>query len=137
MAGAVARGEQHVDLEARQLEPLAAPQHLIGLVALVGPDPRERDVAHDVGQHRALDLAHVNGRAGLARHRRDRADVVEVGVGEEDRLDLEAEVTDRRQDAFGLVARIEDHGPGGVVPACDEAVLLHRPDREHAHVHDR
>ena len=50
--------------------------------------PGERHVAHDVGQHRALDLAHVDGRAGLARHRRDRADVVEVGVGEEDRLDL-------------------------------------------------
>ena len=41
--------------------------------------------------------------------------MVEVRVCEEYRLDLEAEVTDRRQDAFGLIARIEDHRPVGVV----------------------
>ena len=48
------------------------------------------------------------GAPGRAGHRRDRADVVEVGVGEQDRLDGRAELLDRGEDAVGLVARVDD-----------------------------
>jgi hypothetical protein len=60
-----------------------------------------------------------------------------MGVREEDCLDLQPELADRGEDALGLVAGIEDHRTSGAVRPRDEAVLLHRPDREHAHVHDR
>ena len=90
---------------------LAPSQDVVGLVALVRPDARERHVAHDVRQHGSLDLAHVHGRARLPCHRRDRAHMVEVRVGEEHRLDLEAEFPHRREDALRLVTGIEDHRP--------------------------
>ncbi len=85
---------------------------VLGLVALERPEPG-RHPAHDVGEQRALDLRAVHGRAGGARDRRDGADVVEVAVREQDRLDLHAERVDRGEQALGLIARVDDHRARG------------------------
>ena len=126
---------EHVDLEARELQALAALQRVVGLVALVGAEPGERHVAHDVREHGALDLAHVDGRAGRARNGRHGPDVIEVAVGEQHGLDLEAQLVDRTQDPVGLLAGVHHHRALGAIEARDEAVLGHGADREHPHVH--
>ena len=112
VAGAVARGEDDVELEPGQLQRLAAGDGLVGLVALVGAEALPGDEGHDVGEHRHLDLGAVDRRAGRRGHRRDGADVVEVAVGEQDRLDLGADLLDRGEDPLGLLARVDDQRPG-------------------------
>ena len=59
------------------------------------------------GQDLALDLRAVDRRAGGARDRRDGADVVEVRVREQDRLELDAELVDRAEQLVGLLARVD------------------------------
>ena len=108
VAGAVAGGEDDVELHPGQLQRLAAGDGLVGLVALERPEARLGDEAHDVGEHRHLDLRAVDRRPGRRRHRRDGADVVEVAVGEEDRLDLGAGRLDRGEDPLGLLAGVDD-----------------------------
>ena len=84
-----------------------------------------------------LELGAVDGRAGGPGDRRDGADVVEVGVGDEDRVDPDPELVDHVQDPLGLLARVDDQAAVGAVAAEDEAVLGHLADGEHAHVHRR
>jgi hypothetical protein len=134
VAGAVAGGVQDVDLESRQLEPLAAGERVVGVVALERTEPG-RNPGHDVGEHRHLELRAVDRRLGRARHRGDGADVVEVGVGEQDRVDPDPELVDKLQDPLGLLAGIDDQPALRALAADDEAVLGHRADREHADVH--
>ena len=78
------------------VEPLAARDRLVGVVGLERAEARAtaRSVMMS-GQHRDLELRAVDRRAGCARERRDRADVVEVRVREQDRLDGQAELLDR------------------------------------------
>ena len=108
---------------------------MVGLIALVGADPRKRHVAHDVGEHGTLDLGDVDGRAGRAGHGRDGADMIEVRVRQQDRLDRQAEIVDGREDPLGLVAGVEDHGPVRPIATRDEAVLRDGADGEHPNVH--
>ena len=49
------------------------------------------------------------GRAGGARDGRDRADVIEVTVGDQDRLDLDPERVGGREQPLGLIAGVDDH----------------------------
>ena len=93
-------------------ELLAAGDGLVGVVALVRAESRPRDVAHDVGEHRDLELRAVDRRAGGARERRDGADVVEVRVGEQDRLDRDAELLDAPP------SRRSASSPGSTTSAC-------------------
>jgi hypothetical protein len=72
--------------------------------------------------------------APVARHGRHGADVVEVGVGEEDRVDLDAELFDRREDPLGLVAWVDDDRVIGALGPGDEAVLGHLADGQHRHL---
>ncbi len=95
---------------------LAAGERVLGLVALERAEAR-RHPAHHVGEQRDLDLRAVDGRTGRACDRCDGADVVEVAVREQDRLELDAERLGGRQQAVGLIARIDDHRPGGGGPA--------------------
>jgi hypothetical protein len=136
--GDVARGvagrEQDVDLAAGERQRLAAADGLLGVVGLVGPEAGER-VAVDVLEHRDLGLRAVDRRAGGAGERRDRADVVEVRVREEDRLDRGPELLEHGLDALGLVAGVDHERAGGAVAASDPAVLLDRPDGEAPDVH--
>ena len=73
----------------------------------------------------------VDRRAGRRGHRRDGADVVEVAVGDEDRLDLAARRLDRGEDPLGLLAGVDDQQPVGALAAEQEAVLGDRADGEH------
>ncbi len=140
VTGAVAGREEHVDVEAGERQTLAAGDGVLGLVALERAEAGRHE-AHHVGEQRALDLGAVDGRAGRARERRDGADVVEVAVREEDRLDPHAELRDRVEQPLRLLAGIDDDGrsqPVGagrrVGGADDEAVLLDGADGERAHV---
>ena len=83
-----------------------------------------------------LELGAVHRRAGGLRDRRDRADVVEVGVGEQDRLDRRDRRARRAPRAAARPRRRGRRSPRAREPlaADDEAVLLHRPDREHPDV---
>ena len=82
------------------------------------------------GQYTGAPVARATGVDGT--------DVVEVGVGEQDRLDgLDLERLERAEDPLGLVTGIDDHRPVGVLGPHDVGVLLHRADREHAHVEHR
>ena len=137
MPRAVAGRVHDVDLEARELEPLPAADRMIRLVALVRPESRPRDEAHDVREHRDLDLRAPDRRLGGAGERRHRADVVEVAMRDEDRFDLEPEVVDRIEDAIGVVAGIDHDRPLGAVGPGDVAVLADRADRKGADVHQR
>ena len=111
---------------------VSPPLHrLVGVVALEGAEPLPGDEGHDVGEDRRLDLRAVDGGAGRLGDRRDGADVVEVAVGEEDRLDRHAHLLDRGQDPLGLLAGVDDQRPVGAVAAQQEAVLGDRADREH------
>ena len=87
---------------------LAPGERLLGLVALERAEPGRAPSA-DVCEHGALDLRAVDGSARGARQRRDRADVVEVAVRDQDRLDLHAELLDRAQQALGLLAGVDHH----------------------------
>ena len=105
----MARREDHLDVQARQAQMLAARRRC--------GRPRSSRRARSPGgtqlmtsaSTRPLDLRAVDGRAGRAGDRRDRADVVEVAVGDQDRLDLDAERLDRVEQPLGLIARVDDH----------------------------
>src|SRR6202021_2552601 len=115
VAGAVTGGEEDVQGEPGELELIPARDSVIGVVALEGPKPGPGYVVHDVREHYGFELGAVDGRAGGLGDRSNGSDVVEVGVGEEDRLDLDAELLRRSEQPLGLVARIDDHGPVGVL----------------------
>jgi hypothetical protein len=128
----VTRGEDHVDLEPGHLELLSARQRVLGVPALVRAEAGPRHERHDVREHDLLDLGHPDLGAGGLRDRSDGADVVEVGVGQQDALEVHAERLDRAQQLLGLLARIDDQGLFRVLTPEEEAVLLHLPDGEHA-----
>ena len=50
-------------------------------------------------------------------------------------VELDAERVDRAEQLVGLLARIDDQRPVRAVAAEEVGVLRHRPDGEHAHVH--
>ncbi len=130
----MARREQHVDVESGDAQMLAARERVIGLVALVGAEALEGHEAHDVGQDGAFDLGAVDRSPGRAGERRDGADVVEVTVRDQDRLDLDAELVDRAPQAIGLLAGIDQQRLGGPRRSHDVGVLLNRTDGEGADV---
>ena len=115
----VARRRHDLDPQARELQRLAALDGLVGLVALVRADALDRDVPHDVGEAVDLELRAVHGRARRLRERRDRADVVDVRVGDEDRLDGRAELLDRVEQLLAVVAGVDhDRAVGAVARAA-------------------
>jgi hypothetical protein len=110
MAWAVAGGEDHIDLHARQLEPLAAADGVVGLVALEGAEARPGDECVDIGEHRRLYLGAPDGRARRLGDRGNRADVVEVRVGQEDSVDRHPQLLRGTEDPLGLIPGVDDEG---------------------------
>ena len=133
--GAVAGREDHVDLEAGELELLAAGDGLVGVVALERAEAGPGHEGHDVGEHRHLELGAVDGGAGRLGDRGHGADVIEVAVGEQDRLELDSQLLDRRQQPRRLLAGIDDQALVGALAAEDVAVLGDRADGEAADLH--
>ena len=66
---------------------LAAVDGVVGVVAFVRADAGPRHVGHDVGEDRHLDFRAVDRCSGRPGDRRDRPDVIEVAVGEQDRFE--------------------------------------------------
>ena len=99
VAGAVAGGEDDVDLEARRARGVSPPAtRLVGVVALVRAEPGPGTNAMMSASTGDLELGAVDRSAGRLGDRGDGADVVEVGVGEQDRLDLDARARRRGED---------------------------------------
>ena len=73
-------------------------------------------------------LVEKDGRAGEALELERAADVVDVGVGDEDLLEVEAEAGEAAMDAGDLVAGIDDDGLAGCLVAEDGAVAVQRAD---------
>ena len=76
----------------------------------------------------------VDRRAGRRGDRRDGADVVEVAVGEQDRLDLAPISLDRGEDPLRLLTGVDDQDAVGALATQQEAVLGDRADGEHLDV---
>ena len=108
MAGAVAGREDHVQRQPRELQGLSPADQLVRVVALERPEARVGDEGHDVGEDRRLDLGAVDRGFGRGGDRRHGADVVEVAVGDENRLDAGSGLLDGGEDPLGLVAGVDD-----------------------------
>ena len=132
---AVARRADHVDLEARELQLVAVRDRLLGRVGLERPEAREPHVVVDVLEDEDLALGAVDRRAGAAGHLGDRADVVEVAVGDQDRLDRRAELVERGRQRVRLVTRIDQQRLRRALLAGDPGVLLDRPDGQPTRLH--
>ena len=91
----------------RQLERLTALDGVVGVVALERAEPGPGNVIHDVGENRGLKLGAVHRRARGLGERGHGPHVVEVSVGDEDRLYLHPEGTNCLDEALGLVTRID------------------------------
>ncbi len=84
-------------------------------------------LGHDL-QLGQIVFVEEDGRAGEALELERAADVVDVGVGDEDLLEREAEIGEAAMDAADLVAGIDDDGLAGLFVAQDGAVALQRAD---------
>jgi hypothetical protein len=54
--------------------------------------------------------------------------MIDVGVRDDDLLDLQVMLADEREDVLNVIARIDDHGFAGGLVADDRAVALERSD---------
>ena len=82
------------------------------------------------GEQRQVIFIEQDGRAGEALETQRSADVVNVGVRDEDLGQLEAELGEAAMDAADLFSGIDDDGFVGCRVAQDGAVALQRTDRE-------
>jgi hypothetical protein len=58
------------------------------------------------------------------------SDVIDVGMGDDDLLDLQVVLADHREDVINIISRVDDHGFAGGLVADDGAVALQRADGE-------
>jgi len=90
--------------------------------------PERLDVEHF--EQGVVVLVEQDGRAGGGAEFHGSADVVNVGVGDDDLFDLEIVLADEGEDVVDVVARINDHGFAGGLVADDGAVAVQRADGE-------
>ena len=91
-------------------------------------DPGGLHVEHF--QKSVVVLVEQDGGAGRGSEFHGSADVVDVGVGDDDLFDLEIVFADQGQDVIDVVAGVDDHGFVGGLVADDRAVALQRADGE-------
>jgi len=89
-------------------------------------DPRGLHIEHL--QQRIVVLVEQDGRAGGGTEFHGSADVVNVGVGNDDLLDLEIVLADEGEDVVDVVAGINDHGLARGLVADDGTVARERAD---------
>ena len=68
---------------------------------------------------------------------RGATDMIDMAVGQPDRLDADIGVVDRRQDFRDVAARIDHHGLPGRLAPQQRAVLLERRDGKDGDFHGR
>ncbi len=91
-------------------------------------DPGGLHVEHF--QQSVIILVEQDGSAGGGAEFHGSADVVDVGVGDDDLFDLEIVFADQGEDVFDFVAGVDDHGFVRGFVADDGAVALQRADGE-------
>ena len=96
MTGAVAGREENIDLITRELELLAPLERVLGVPGLERAEAGPRNERVDVREDELLDLGHPHLGSRRPRHRPHRADVVEVGVREQDPVERDAHLVDGR-----------------------------------------
>jgi hypothetical protein len=84
-------------------------------------------LGHDPEQGKVV-FVEKNGRAGEGFKFERSADVIDVGVGDEDLLESEAEGGEAAMDAGDLIAGVDDDGFAGFLVGEDGAVALQRAD---------
>ena len=89
-------------------------------------EPRSLHVEHL--QQRVVILIEQDRRAGQRAQLHRSADVIDVGVGDDDLLHLQFMLADDGENVFNVVARIDDHGFMRGLIADDRAVALQRAD---------
>jgi len=92
-------------------------------------DPRGLLVEHF--QKSVIVLVEQDGSAGEGAELHGSADVVDVGVGDDDVLDLEIVFLEESKNIFEIIAGIDDHGFAGGFVSDDGAVALQGADREY------
>jgi len=91
-------------------------------------DPRGLHVEHF--QQGVVILVEEDGGASGGAEFHGSADVVDVGVGDDDLLDLQIVFADDSLDVFDVVAGVDDHGFVSALVADDGAIALQRADGE-------
>jgi hypothetical protein len=84
----------------------------------------------DVGNHIPISRAGIDWARRLPGDGADRADVIEMPVGHENRDASQPEVRERGDDAFRLFTGIDHHAVGRIVGVDDVAVCPVGPERE-------
>jgi hypothetical protein len=75
-------------------------------------------------------LVKQDGRAGGGAKLHRAPYVVDVGMGDDDLLDLQVMLADKRENVFNVIAGVDDHRFARGFVADDRAVALQRPDGE-------
>ena len=126
----VAGGVEDLGREGFQADDEAVGEILVGRGGFRGgrAEPAGLSVHYlELGQ---VVLVHEDGCAGEALELEGAAYVVNVAVGDEDLLELEAELSEAALDAADLFAGIDDDGFAGFLVAEDGAVALEWTDGE-------
>ncbi len=90
--------------------------------------PRRLHIQHL--EQGVIILIEQNGRARRRAQLHRSANVVDVGVGDDDLLHLQLLLADDGEDVFDVVAGIDDHGFARGFIADDRAVAVQRTDGE-------
>ncbi len=91
-------------------------------------DPRSLHIEHF--QQRVIILVEQDGSAGGSTEFHSSADVVDVGVGDDDLFDLETMLAHHGEDVIDLIAWVNDHSFVSGLVSDDRAVALQRADGE-------
>ena len=130
VAGAVARGEEHVDVEARELQPSRRPRRSRRRRSPRTVNAGPQDVRVDVGEDRDLDLRAPDLRPRRARDGATAPTWSKCVCVSRIAVIFALEVLGRGEDALGLVAGVDADRLFRRRRAGDEAVLLSRADGE-------
>jgi hypothetical protein len=88
-------------------------------------DPGGLHVEHF--EQRVIVLVEQDGRSGGGAQLHRASHVIDVGVGDDDLLDLQVVLAEEREDVLNVVAGVDDHGFASRFVADDRAVALQRP----------
>ena len=126
----VAGGVKHLCGAGFQAYALAVGEGFVGRSCFRGCDAQPGGLlVHDF-QLRQIVFVEQDGRAGEALELEGAADVVDVAVGDENLLELEAKLVEAAMDAADLFAGIDDDGLAGLLVTENGAVALQRADGE-------
>ncbi len=127
-AWAVTRGVVDAHLVIAEINGRHVVEHINGRL---GPDlePEHRALLDDVLVERKVVAVQIHRRVEGEPRRIDAAHVIEVGVREQDVLDLHVAIANGPKDLVDLVPRVDDNRLFRALTADDKAVFVERGDR--------